>query len=244
MYISFKILSILSKGALVPYRYWYCLTHWGRVTHNCVGKLTIIGSDNGLSPGRRQAIIITSAGILLIGTLGTNFSEILSEIHTFSFKKMHLKMSSGKRRPFCLGLNVLSRRADNTCWTCQKMKAACPQCCVVLWNRNYQLLLVAFNVIFEIYLKFMKNLNLNELSKNYVAVIVSGTYIICKKNSTNLVLSGLIVPPPPPPPRTTKLLGVYWFHFICKMPNLEFLMMRKRNSLKSKTSIVVLSVVS
>ena len=83
------------------------LTHWGRATHKCVGKLTIIGSDNGLSPGRRQAIIGTNAGILLIRTLGTNFSEILSTIHTFSFKKIHLTMSSGKWRPFCLGLNVL-----------------------------------------------------------------------------------------------------------------------------------------
>ena len=84
------------------------LTHAGRVTHICVGKLTIIGSDNGLSPDRRQAIIWTNAGILLIRTLGTNFSEILSEIYIFSFKKIHLKMSSGKRRPFCLGLNVLT----------------------------------------------------------------------------------------------------------------------------------------
>ena len=84
------------------------LTHWGWVTHISVGKLTIIGSDNGLSPGRRQAFIITTAGILLIGTLGTNFSEILSEIYTFSFKKMHLKMSSGRWRPFCLGLNELT----------------------------------------------------------------------------------------------------------------------------------------
>ena len=83
------------------------LTHWGRVTHICVNKLTIIGSDNGLSPGRRPAIIWTNAGILLIGPLGTNFSEILIEIRAFSFKKMHLKVSSGKRRPFCLGLNVL-----------------------------------------------------------------------------------------------------------------------------------------
>ena len=83
------------------------LTHWGRVTHICVGYLTIIGSDNVLSPGRRQAIIWTNAGILLIGTLGTNVSEILAEIITFSFKKMYLKVSSAKRRPFCLGLNVL-----------------------------------------------------------------------------------------------------------------------------------------
>ena len=83
------------------------LTHWGRVTHICVGKLTIIGSDNGLSPQRRQAIIWTNAGILLIGPLGTNFSEILIEIQTFSFKKMHFKMSSAKWRLFGLGLNVL-----------------------------------------------------------------------------------------------------------------------------------------
>ena len=61
--------------------YWSCcgfngLTHWGRMTHICVGNLTIIGSDNGLSPGRRQAIIWTNTGILSIGPLGTNFSEI------------------------------------------------------------------------------------------------------------------------------------------------------------------------
>ena len=85
----------------------FTLTHWGPVTHICVGNLTIIGSDNGLSPGQRQAITWTSFGILLIGPPGTNFNEMLIEIHTFSFKKIHLKMSSAKRRPFCLGLNVL-----------------------------------------------------------------------------------------------------------------------------------------
>ena len=84
------------------------LTHWGRVTHICISKQTSIGSDNGFSPGRHQAIIRTDAGILLIGPLGTNFSEISIEIHILSFKKMHLKMSSGKWWPFCLGLNVFS----------------------------------------------------------------------------------------------------------------------------------------
>ena len=83
------------------------LTHWGWVTHICVDNLTIIGSDNGLSPGWRQAIIWTNAGILLIRPLGTNFSEIQIGIQTFSYKKMHLKMSSVKWRPFCRGLNVL-----------------------------------------------------------------------------------------------------------------------------------------
>ena len=74
------------------------LTHWGRVTHICVGKLNIIGSDN---------VIWTNAGILLIRPLGTKFSEILFRNQTFSFKKMHLKMSSAKWRPFCLGLHEL-----------------------------------------------------------------------------------------------------------------------------------------
>ena len=65
-------------------------------------------SDNGLSPVRRQAIIWTNAGTFLIGSLGTNFSEIVIEIYIFSFNKLHLKMSSAKWRPSCLGLNVLS----------------------------------------------------------------------------------------------------------------------------------------
>ena len=83
------------------------LTHWGRVTHRCISKLTIIGSDNGLAPNRRQAIIWTNDVILLIGPLGTNFSGILFKYHTFSSKKMPLKMLSGKWRLFCLSPNVL-----------------------------------------------------------------------------------------------------------------------------------------
>ena len=87
------------------------LTHWGRalVMHIiCVGNLINIGSDNGLSPYRRQAIIRTNTGMLLIGLLGTNFSEILIEIQIFSLKKIRLKMSFVKCYPFRLGLNVLS----------------------------------------------------------------------------------------------------------------------------------------
>ena len=63
------------------------LTHWGRVTHICARKLTIIVLDNGLSPGRHQAIIWTNVGILLIGPLATNLNEILIEIYIFLFKK-------------------------------------------------------------------------------------------------------------------------------------------------------------
>ena len=81
--------------------------------------LTIIASDNALLPSRRQAIIWTNAGIFLIRPLWTNLSEILIEIHIFSFKKMHLKLSSAKRRPFCLGLNVLKQSGDGDGGRCQ-----------------------------------------------------------------------------------------------------------------------------
>ena len=62
------------------------LTDWSLMTHICASKLTIIGPDYGFSPCRRQAIIWTDAGILLIRILATNVSEIFSEINTFSFK--------------------------------------------------------------------------------------------------------------------------------------------------------------
>ena len=60
-----------------------------------------IGSDNGLSPGRRHAIIWTNADILLIRPQGTYFNEILFKMQTKSFKITHLNMSSEKWRPFC-----------------------------------------------------------------------------------------------------------------------------------------------
>ena len=122
------------------------LTHWGRVTHVCVhGKLTSIGSDNGLSPERHQAIIWTNAGILLIGLLGTNFSGILTEIHTFSLKKMHLKMSSGKCRPFCLSLTLLTHCGLVTpygfvAFTWQLFQSKRPSCYFVwgIWKLYFQ----------------------------------------------------------------------------------------------------------
>ena len=82
------------------------------MTHMCVIKLAIIVSDNGLSPGRRQAIIWTIAGILLIGPVVINFNDISIGVHTFSLKKIHFKMSSGKWRTFCLGLYMIYPKND------------------------------------------------------------------------------------------------------------------------------------
>ena len=91
-------------------------THWCRVVHICVSKLTFIGSDNGLSPGGHQAIIWINDGILLTGTLGTNFSEILSEIHAFhsrnAFENVVCEMAAILPRHQCVKFIVTLISAD------------------------------------------------------------------------------------------------------------------------------------
>ena len=79
------------------------LIHWGRVTHICVGNLTIIGSDNGSWPDHRQVIIWISAGILLIGSFGTNFSEIYNIfIQENAFESVVCRMAAIMYRPQCV----------------------------------------------------------------------------------------------------------------------------------------------
>ena len=71
-------------------------------------RYAIIDSDNGLSSGLCQAIILINARILLNGPLRTNFGEILIECFILSFGKMRLKMLPEKMRPFCFGINELN----------------------------------------------------------------------------------------------------------------------------------------
>ena len=130
-FVSIHGFKFVVNSLLISFSFIWCLIvsllfskyddHWCKVVintfrqsnaHICISDLPVIGSDNGLSPGQHQAIMWTNAGILLIGPLGTNISDILIKIHTFSFKKMHLKMSSAKWGLFCLSLNVLKK----PCW--------------------------------------------------------------------------------------------------------------------------------
>ena len=85
------------------YHFWSSLTHWGRVMHICVSKLTITGSDNGLSPDRRQAIIWTNVGILLTGPIQWNFNRN-TYIQEISLENVFWKNAS----IFFLGLNVFN----------------------------------------------------------------------------------------------------------------------------------------
>ena len=120
-FITFKC-KVITCIEMIPWKlknsvtFSKVLTHWGWVTHICFNNLTIIGSDKGLVPDWHQTIIWTNAGILLTEHLGTNFSEILIKIHTFSFQNMHLKVPSGKWRQFYLGLNVLTQNCMHNSW--------------------------------------------------------------------------------------------------------------------------------
>ena len=96
---------------------------------------SFISSVNDLAPARRQAIMGTSAGILSFEPLGTNFSEILIDFHTFSFRKMQLKvvskMASILSRPQCVkkhknifAFSIISKHGDSS------------------WNRNLSFLTI------------------------------------------------------------------------------------------------------
>ena len=107
-------------------RFECALIHWGRVTHTCVSKLTIIGPDNCLTPDRHQAIIWINSGILLILTLWSNFGEIDIYIFLFWFYYQFSLDSSERFTTFimltslpmglpynCLSDNSLRRVLDN-----------------------------------------------------------------------------------------------------------------------------------
>ena len=106
-----------SRSCLV-HNIYQVLTHWGWVTHICINKLTIIGSDNGLSPDRPQAIIWTNAVILLIWAFGTNFGKILIEIHEFSFKNMHFVSHLVLNLLYLFAHNFQSCFTDTLAWHC------------------------------------------------------------------------------------------------------------------------------
>ena len=129
------------------------LLHWGRVMHICVSTLTIIGSDNGLSPDRWQTIIWTYAGMLLIRPLETNFSEILIKIYTFSFKKVHLKISCARWRPFWSGLNVLMylQCFPMKCYAIKQRRIyqVCNVWCDCLWTTGTEIQLSILDICIE-----------------------------------------------------------------------------------------------
>ena len=104
MTISWQLLSRnyglkLWKVIIIVNKYCYCkgMCYWKVIiivnkygysmeVYICVCKQPINDSGNGLSPIRCQAIILTNAGIVLTGSLATNFNDILIDIHIFSFK--------------------------------------------------------------------------------------------------------------------------------------------------------------
>ena len=132
------------------------LTHLPLVPHIYASVNWVsCGSDNGLSPIQRQAIIETNAGLLSIGPLWTNFSEIVINIQSFSFTKMHLKISSAKWRSFCAGGDELTPdvlryigRSPCLFW---KMSSVAHLTLIPSWISNY----IHHNVLDEITYPFL-----------------------------------------------------------------------------------------
>ena len=144
-----RLMFIICNQIAVSVDPHYTLTHWGGVTHICVSKLSIIGLDNDLSPGRCQAVIWTNVGIFLMGPLGTNLSEILIEIHTLSLKKMYLKNSSGKWWPFCFGLNVLRQCFEDM----SRKFSSCICCYGIPYSQN---------ILLSLWLSFVINYSIHQ----------------------------------------------------------------------------------
>ena len=81
---------------------------------------------------RRQAIICTNDGILLIGASGTNFSKILIEIQTFSFWQKSFEsvceMAAILSRPQCFKSSHYIRLKDRT-----QTIGPCAMCFIDIW---------------------------------------------------------------------------------------------------------------
>ena len=122
---------------------------WGwvwAVKGNCHFTWVRIDSGTGLSLVQHQTITQTNADLLLIGPLGTNFSEILIRIQNFSFMKMLLKISSAKRQPFCPRGDELTHwgRVTHICvsklptqGSTLSFLAGCPKSHCLCWYRNF-----------------------------------------------------------------------------------------------------------
>ena len=87
---------------------------------------------------RRQAIIRISAVILAIGPLGTTFSEILIESHTFSFKKTHFenvvwKMAAILFLPLCVNASPTTG-AITPEYLCLRVRVSTGYCRWLTWG--------------------------------------------------------------------------------------------------------------
>ena len=145
--------------------------------HMCVNKITIIGSDNGLWLCRHQGIILTSAGIFLIRTWGTNYSHILIAINASLFRKLHLKcleMAANFSRPQCVNrYDILIRRCTIVMIKLTIMLAVC-QTIRLYKIKKIQIFIVALK-----YQKMIrwKNKAIREVNKPFDRYILMGCHI-------------------------------------------------------------------
>ena len=136
-----------------------------------------IGSDNGLSPFRHQAIILTNAGLLSIGTLGTNFSEVFIKIQKCSFTKLHPKITSAKWLPVISWPCVIQGHAYGSVWIYDKT-------CYRTLSERYEIgpVILKFgrrfrSIAAEPHVKFQSNINTNFAIQYYWFKTYDGIYL-------------------------------------------------------------------
>ena len=149
------------------------------MTHICVSKLTIIGSDNGLSPGRRQAITWTNVGILLIGPLGTNFSEMLIKIQENPFENVVWKMAAILSWPQCV--KIQHKRImlihESTKFQLEILKRS-----MISASTKFQLKILKWSMISAIHkfwengLESLRNISETPLRRPYIFIIYMSLY--------------------------------------------------------------------
>ena len=82
------------------------MSHSGRLTHICVSKLTLIGSDKAWHLVGTKPLSELMLGYCWLDPQEQNSAKFNQNSYII-IKKIHLKMSSWYWWPFCLGLNVI-----------------------------------------------------------------------------------------------------------------------------------------
>ena len=108
IYSCQKMLLKISSGKCWPFCLGHnVLTHWGRVTHICVGKLTIIGSDYGLSPETALSHYLNQCWNIVNWILGNklhrNFNRNSNiSIHENALEDVVCELASILSQPQCV----------------------------------------------------------------------------------------------------------------------------------------------
>ena len=135
----YHYLSMLKKLFFFSCLQLNVLTHWGRVTHICISKITIIGSDNGLSPWTAPSHYLNQCWNIVNWTLGNKLQWNLNRnlyifIQENPLENVVWKMAAILSRPQCVNPSGVETRIflDNL----SILAADAPETCRVIYDHG------------------------------------------------------------------------------------------------------------